>query len=473
MAIELSNLTFTEQDDIVPSSGVEQILNTGVANTLAGNDSITGDTTSTYETLPGFYNSGTLNTDDGNDTITGIGYAELPYQGVGVYNIGIIETGNGNDRITGMSKSWGIQSLSGTINTGNDNDTIMGIADSFVDFPGTGISISNSILDTGKGDDVITGSTNSGKGIENIQSTFNTGDGNDTIIGNSPSGGWGIINGGSMDTGNGNDIITGNGASDVDRVFVGSGIINSGTINTGNGADSIIAHIEDRQLFPSNVRGIGIANGGTINTGEGADSIRVEGGFTNRGGVFLGEGNDSITALSLPELDLPNRVLENFNAIETGDGDDTITTTGVIYNEGVINTGNGNDSIIVDGGIDDITSTTYGIYNNGGAINMGDGNDSIIANEGFESGPNSSGAWFLGEGDDYIKGFGSGDFYGGNGNDLLELTPGSYTVGRWGATVTLSKGSSLMLASEFEQLKAGGIMYNFAKLTAGQTIVVV
>jgi hypothetical protein len=40
----------------------------------------------------------------------------------------------------------------------------------------------------------------------------------------------------------------------------------------------------------------------------------------------------------------------------------------------------------------------------------------------------SSGAWFLGEGEDYIKGFGSGDFYGGNGKDTLELTPGSYTV---------------------------------------------
>jgi hypothetical protein len=36
---------------------------------------------------------------------------------------------------------------------------------------------------------------------------------------------------------------------------------------------------------------------------------------------------------------------------------------------------------------------------------------------------------FLGEGDDYIKGFGSGDFYGGNGNDTLELTPGTYTLG--------------------------------------------
>ena len=63
---------------------------------------------------------------------------------------------------------------------------------------------------------------------------------------------------------------------------------------------------------------------------------------------------------------------------------------------------------------------------------LGDGNDSIIANEGFESAPNSSGAWFLGEGEDYIKGYGSGDFYGGNGNDTLELTPGTYTVGIWG-----------------------------------------
>jgi hypothetical protein len=35
---------------------------------------------------------------------------------------------------------------------------------------------------------------------------------------------------------------------------------------------------------------------------------------------------------------------------------------------------------------------------------MGDGNDSIIANADFRSGLNSSGAWFLGEGDDYIKG---------------------------------------------------------------------
>jgi hypothetical protein len=186
--------------------------------------------------------------------------------------------------------------------------------------------------------------------------------------------------------------------------------------------------------------------------------------------VFLGDGNDSIIA----ERNFSN-AFENYNFIETGDGNDIITSTGVFYNEGIINTGNGDDSIIVDGGVNG-TDMGYGIlYNNGGAINMGDGNDSIIANEGFESGPNSSGAWFLGEGEDYIKGFGSGDFYGGNGNDTLELTPGTYTVGIWGEageSPIFTKGSQLLITSEFETLIAGGITYDFASLTAGQIITV-
>ena len=43
MTIELSTITFTEQDDIVPESGYdEQILNTGIVDTYAGNDRITG-----------------------------------------------------------------------------------------------------------------------------------------------------------------------------------------------------------------------------------------------------------------------------------------------------------------------------------------------------------------------------------------------------------------------------------------------
>ncbi|MEG4577065.1 hypothetical protein QUA56_31000 [Microcoleus sp. N3A4] len=159
--------------------------------------------------------------------------------------------------------------------------------------------------------------------------------------------------------------------------------------------------------------------------------------------------------------------------LSLGDGNDTITSSGGIYNDGIIETGNGDDSIIVDGGVDG-TGTGYGIYNDGGNINTGDGNDSIIAHEGFKSALNSSGSVFLGEGEDYIKGFGSGDFYGGNGNDTLELTPGSYTVGIWEPSTTFfTQGDQLLITSEFEKLIAGGTTYDFTSLTAGQTIIIV
>jgi hypothetical protein len=183
--------------------------------------------------------------------------------------------------------------------------------------------------------------------------------------------------------------------------------------------------------------------------------------------VFLGAGNDSII-LNIDTTDIPFLALQNnSNIIETEDGDDTITSTGVINNnEGVINTGNGNDSIIVDG-----LNTGYGIYNNSGIINTGNGNDIILANRGFESGLNS-GSVVLGNGEDYLNSFGGGNFYGGNDEDTLELTPGSYTVGIEDTTVTFTKDNQLMKTSEFEQLIAGGTTYLFANLTQGQIIVV-
>jgi len=185
------------------------------------------------------------------------------------------------------------------------------------------------------------------------------------------------------------------------------------------------------------------------------------------GEVFLGDGNDSII-LNIDSTDFPMLALQNSNVIETGDGDDTITSTGVIYNnKGVINTGNGNDSIIVDG-----PGTGYGIYNDGGSINTCEGNDIIIAKGGFEPGSNSSGSVLLGKGEDYLNSFGGGDFHGGKDEDTLQLTPGSYTVGIWDTTVTFTKDNQLMKTSEFEKLIAGGTTYLFANLTQGQIIVV-
>jgi len=235
MAIELSNLTFTEQDDIVPASGEAPILNTSMANTLDGNDRITGrgignDGDGTYEY--GFKNVSVLNIDDGNDTITGI----LAYgrSGDGGYNI---------------------------VNSG----------------------------------------------------TLNTGEGNDIIDGNYINGGSfarysGIYNSGMLNAGGGDDTIA---AFGTDNGFMNE---EAGTLNTGEGNDIIIA------IGYS----IAISNwsGATINTGNGDDSIISVGGFYNHGGLFLGDGND------------------------------TITSGSILYNGGVIETGNGDDSIVVNGGID-------------------------------------------------------------------------------------------------------------------------
>ena len=415
MVLELSNIIFTDQDDSVPSSGVEQILNTDIANTLAGNDIITGNGDD-Y----GFENVGTLNTEDGNDTVRGTAI----YTGISIGFRSIFDSGKGNDVIIGKSFGDGIVNV-GTFNTSDGNDVISG--ESYVN------------------------------GIENV-GTFNAGDGNDVITGYGNSDG--IVNGGTFNTDDGNDTITGTALTTGIFTDYGS------TFNTGKG-DDIITGIGSEGR-------VGISNGGTINTVEGEDSLLSWGTFINTGEVFLGDGNDSITANTNITGVGPGSRLENFNFIGTGDGNDIITSANVIYNEGVIDTGNGDDSIIVDGGVNG-TGDGYGIYNNGGAINTGNGNDSIIANEGFESAPNSSGAWFLGEGDDYIKGFGSGDFYGGNGNDTLELTPGTYTVGIWGEageSPIFTKGDQLMITSEFEKLKAGNTIYDFTSLTAGQIIVV-
>jgi hypothetical protein len=144
--------------------------------------------------------------------------------------------------------------------------------------------------------------------------------------------------------------------------------------------------------------------------------------------------------LILANTNLANRAIENLGSLETGNGNDIIISSGIIYNEGTINTGNGNDS--------------------------------LIANGGFESGLNISGNVFLGDGEDNIKGFGSGDFYGGNGKDILQLTPGSYTIRISETMVNFTKDSTIMKTFEFEQLIADGTTYDFTSLTSNQIIVV-
>jgi len=343
MAIELSSLTFTNQADVVPASGVEEISNTGMANTLAGNDIINGtgkiftpvySNNSLFINISGLYNNGTLNTANGNDIITGIvkDDVDLFYSHAGIFNYGTngtngtINTSDGNDIITGIfqtpgfdtynSDNAGIYNLYATINTGDGNDIITGIVEEIITdksqvsagirieygtidtgngndtITGTGIkdlgiAINYGTFDTGKGNDIITGIGRSG--INNFMATFNTGDGKDIITGSTNElYGWGIRNSGSMDTGNGNDIITG-----TNIIGGGVGIWNEegGNIDTGDGNDTITA-----------ISQAGLYNFGNINTGNGADSIILD-GFNHIGSVFLGDNKDKFKGFGTGVLD--------------------------------------------------------------------------------------------------------------------------------------------------------------------------
>jgi hypothetical protein len=133
-------------------------------------------------------------------------------------------------------------------------------------------------------------------------------------------------------------------------------------------------------------------------------------------------------------------------------------------------------SIIANGGysFEDGFYIGASIYNNGSTINTGDGNDSIIANGGFLSDSDNSGSVFLGDGEDYIKNFGSGNFYGGNGNDTRI---NARILCRWdmdegGESTIFTNDNQLMITSEFEKLKAGNTIYDFTSLTTGQVITV-
>ena len=230
MAIDLSNLTFTEQDDIVPESGVEQIVNTGIANTLAGNDVITGTGSNTDFSL-GIHNwdgteesTASINTGEGNDTITGTSNGNS--YSLGIFNWGFIDTGEGNDVISATGSVYGIYNYSYTIydyehktqrksitriDTGDGNDKIIG----------TGfIAINNDgVIFTGIGNDSITANGN----FYNYD-TVGLGDGNDSIIVTDD-----IYNGGTINAGNGNDSITAYGSFNREGYGLG--------VNLGDGND--------------------------------------------------------------------------------------------------------------------------------------------------------------------------------------------------------------------------------------------
>ncbi|MEH2277401.1 MAG: hypothetical protein V7K40_22095 [Nostoc sp.] len=96
-----------------------------------------------------------------------------------------------------------------------------------------------------------------------------------------------------------------------------------------------------------------------------------------------------------------------------------------IFNDGIIDTGNGHD-ILTGQATTTIGGTAYGIYGQG-IIRTGDGNDKVTATSNIDKVQQKvtigGGIRFeLGTGDDYFKGFGSAIVDGGNGFDTLDVS---------------------------------------------------
>ena len=283
----------------------------------------------------------------------------------------------------------------------------------------------------------------------------------DTVTGDGST--FGIRIDGDINTLGGNDALTGTGTGPSSY-----GIWILATLDTGDGNDTITGTTPD-------FNGIFLESTALLDTGNGNDTITgtaEDGGtgiFLNAGspGIKTGAGNDEVIGRS----DSGTGIDVNSGALETGNNNDIILgtgTTGVkLVVGGTIKTGNGNDTIIVNGsGI-----PGSGIQNFGGTIETGAGNDTVDARNGGFSG---DGITNLGDGNDDLRGFGTGHFEGGNGKDTLELTSGTYTVNISGPEVTFTSGARcrVMFTTDFDTLIAGNARFDFANLSDGQVIVI-
>jgi hypothetical protein len=201
-----------------------------------GNDVVSNTTNDPY----GIQVEGgvTANTLDGNDSITGNGY-------IGIHTYyGAIDTGNGDDSLTGVGLGGGISNVYGTIDTGNGNDSLIGISNAL---NGGIYNHFSSTIETGEGADFIAGADIGarGRGIVNY-GTIDTGSGCDLLISGGEYYSNVIENYGTIDTGAYDDMVIatggflGNGS-----VFLGLGDdilcgFGSGHFDGGSGIDVLM-----------------------------------------------------------------------------------------------------------------------------------------------------------------------------------------------------------------------------------------
>lgn len=299
----------------------------------------------------------------------GPGTPVLPTSSITAISI-INSDGDNNVDLSGVATTNFPALTSVLIDTGNGDDTITGTAD-----------LADTIL-AGDGNDVITGGT-AGNNIDG-------GDGNDTIMAAEGDD--------TIDAGDGDDQVQGNEGNDSILGDDGDDVILGGdgndTVRAGDGSDTVSGELGADSLF-------GDLGNDTINGGDDNDSL------------FGGGQADSITGGLGDDFILAN---SGNDIVDAGDGNDF--SRGGSGNDSITG-GLGTDNIIGDNGDDTIIGNDGDDTLRGGGGNdslLGDGVDTLATETGNDM-------IFGNAGDDTLIGVMGADMLdGGSGNDLVRST---------------------------------------------------
>jgi hypothetical protein len=285
----------------------------------------------------------------------------------------------------------------------------------------------------------------------------------------------GIKNSGTLGTGRGNDSVDGD--IDASIAAVATAQANAAAIVEGiakapvNESLTAFAVAIAQSIANAEVIATGINNrGGDFTTAKGRDAINAiatsdSATFAEASASALSGGTGEGQALALAVAEAVATVQDKAIAIDntggsiqTGTGGDTIKATAnavdkaiaIENTNGSIKTGNGADTIQADA----TGSESFGIF--GGTIRTNDGADKVEASS-FGGGVNIN----MGNGKDFVKGFGDAIINGGNGFDILDLA--SFQIDDFnislGATnkneVNFERDGISMNATNFEQFNFG------------------
>ncbi len=285
----------------------------------------------------------------------------------------------------------------------------------------------------------------------------------------------GINNSGTLGTGKGNDSVDGDidasiaavATAQADAAAIVKGIAQAPMSDSLTAFAAAIA----QSIANAEIIATGINNtGGEITTAKGGDAINAT--ATSDSATFseasssafaggTGEGQALALAVAQAIATVQDKAIAIDNtrgSIQTGKGSDTIKATAnaadkaiaIENSNGTIKTGNGADVIQADAnGLD-----SYGIF--GGTIQTGDGADRVEASS-FGGGVNIN----MGDGKDFVEGFGDAKVNGGKGFDILSLdsfTKDDFNISL-GATnkneVSFERDGISMNATNFEQFNFG------------------